>query len=84
MRLPSSSPPSDKIQALEAGSVISGDQVAQPVARNLTVVFTGRAFTIGLQFAAFAVAAAYLEPALLGVYTFSVAVARNLPLLPSF
>jgi O-antigen/teichoic acid export membrane protein len=69
---------------MEAGSVISGDDLSRPVARNLAVVFSGRAVTLALQFVAFAVAAAYLEPALLGVYTFAVALAALFRLLPAF
>jgi O-antigen/teichoic acid export membrane protein len=69
---------------MEAGSLISGDDLGRPVARNLAVVFTGRAVMLALQFVAFAIAAAYLEPALLGVYTFAIAFAALFRLLPAF
>lgn len=69
---------------MEAGSVISGDDLSRPVARNLAVVFSGRAVALGLQFLAFAVAAAYLEPALLGIYTFAIALTALFRLLPAF
>jgi O-antigen/teichoic acid export membrane protein len=69
---------------VETGPVISGDDLARPVARSLAVVFSGRAVTLALQFVAFAVAAAYLDPALLGVYTFAVAFAALFRLLPAF
>jgi len=69
---------------VEAGSVISGDDLSRPVARNLAVVFSGRAVALVLQFLAFAVAAAYLEPALLGIYTFAIALTALFRLLPAF
>ena len=69
---------------MEAGSVISGDDLSRPVARNLAVVFSGRAVALVLQFLAFAVAAAYLEPALLGIYTFAIALTALFRLLPAF
>src|ERR671911_2407362 len=69
---------------MEAGSLMSGDDLGRPVARSLAVVFTGRAVTLALQFVAFAIAAAYLEPALLGVYTFAIAFAALFRLLPAF
>jgi O-antigen/teichoic acid export membrane protein len=69
---------------VEAGSIISGDDLSRPVARNLAMVFTGRAAALLLQFVAFAVAAAYLEPALLGIYTFAVALTALFRLLPAF
>jgi O-antigen/teichoic acid export membrane protein len=69
---------------VEAGSVISGDDLSRPVARNLAVVFSGRAVALTLQFLAFAVAAAYLEPALLGIYTFAIALTALFRLLPAF
>src|SRR5918995_1274962 len=55
---------------MEAGSLMSGDDLGRPVARSLPV--------------AFAIAAAYLEPALLGVYTFAIAFAALFRLLPAF
>jgi O-antigen/teichoic acid export membrane protein len=67
-----------------AGSVITGDDLGRPVVRNLALVFSGRAVTLALQFVAFAVAAAYLEPALLGIYTFAIALAALFRLLPAF
>jgi O-antigen/teichoic acid export membrane protein len=69
---------------MEAGSVISGEDLSRPVARNLAIVFSGRALSLALQFVAFAVAAAYLEPALLGIYTFAVALTALFRLLPAF
>jgi O-antigen/teichoic acid export membrane protein len=48
------------------------------------MVFSGRAVAITLQFLAFAVAAAYLEPALLGIYTFAIALTALFRLLPAF
>jgi O-antigen/teichoic acid export membrane protein len=69
---------------VEAGSVISGDDLSRPVARNLAMVFSGRAVAITLQFLAFAVAATYLEPALLGIYTFAIALTALFRLLPAF
>jgi O-antigen/teichoic acid export membrane protein len=69
---------------VEAGSIISGDDLSRPVARNLAVVFSGRAVALTLQFLAFAIAAAYLEPALLGIYTFAIALTALFRLLPAF
>jgi O-antigen/teichoic acid export membrane protein len=60
------------------------EPLTRPVARNLTILLSGRTIAVGLQFTAFLLLAAYLGPEQLGAYLFGTAFATLFRLIPSF